>query len=99
MGRAAGHVGRRSTGRRPRCVLNGKLGEASQFPETGEVALLRNERVQLVHMDAAKERDGAGFEKNPSVTRVAAAAGLLDGRRLVAIEGQRRSQAFGLLPK
>ena len=50
-------------------------------------------------MDAAEKRDGAGLEKNPSVTRVAAAAGLLDGRGLVAIERQRRSQAFGLLAK
>src|SRR5206468_12522743 len=75
------------------------LGEASQFPEAGEVALLRNERVLLVHVDAAKERDGAGFEKNPSVTRVAAPAGSLDGRGFVAIERQRRSQAFGLLAK
>src|SRR5882762_2037057 len=99
MGEFHLHVRNAGAGRRPRCVLNGKLGEASQFPEAGEVALLRNERVLLVHVDAAKERDGAGFEKNPSVTRVAATAGLLDGRGLVAIERQRSPQAFGLLPK
>src|SRR5438045_4448446 len=99
MGEFHLHVGNSRTRRGPRCILNGKLGEASQFPEAGEVALLRNERVLLVDVDAAKQRDGAGFEKNPSVTRVAASAGLLDGRGFVAIERQRRSQAFGLLAK
>src|SRR5580704_6080511 len=99
MGQFHLHVGNASTGRRPRCVLNREFGEAGQFPEAGEVTLLRNERVLLVHVDTAKERDGAGLEKNPSITRVAASAGLLDGRGLVAIERQRRSQSFGLLAK
>src|SRR6266446_8570542 len=99
MGEFHLHVGNAGAGRGPRRVLNRKLGEPGQFPEAGEVALLRNERVLLVDMDASKERDGAGFEENPSVAGVAAAAGLLDGRGLVAIERQRRSQAFGLLAK
>src|SRR5436305_13074121 len=50
-------------------------------------------------MDAAEEGDGAGLKQNPSVTCVAAAAGLLHGGGLVAIERQKRSQAFGLLAK
>src|SRR6266446_6832168 len=99
MGEFHLHVGNAGAGRGPRRVLNRKLGEPGQFPEAGEVALLRNERVLLVDMDASKERDGAGFEENPSVAGVAAAAGLLDGRGLVAIERQRRSQSFGLLAK
>src|SRR5713226_10537836 len=99
MGEFHLHVGNAGAGRGPRRVLNRKLGEPGQFPEAGEVALLRNERVLLVYVDAPKERDGAGFEKNPTVTRVAAPAGLLDGRGLVAIERQRRSQTFGLLAK
>src|SRR5713226_8348409 len=99
MGEFHLHVGNAGAGRGPRRVLNRKLGEPGQFPEAGEVALLRNERVLLVYVDAPKERDGAGFEENPSVTRVAAPAGLLDGRGLVAIERQRRSQALRLLAK
>src|SRR2546427_5136801 len=50
-------------------------------------------------MNAAEERYRAGLEKNPSVTGIAAAAGLLDDRGFVTIERQRRSQAFGLLAK
>src|SRR5206468_788917 len=50
-------------------------------------------------MDAAEERDGARLEKNPSVTCVAATAGLLHGSGLIAIQRQRRSQSFGLLAK
>src|SRR6267143_206537 len=99
MGEFHLHVRNAGARRGSRRVLKWKLGEAGQFPESGEVALLRDERVLLVHMDAPKERDGAGLEKNPSVTRIAAAAGLLDGRGLVTIERQRRLQAFGLLAK
>src|SRR5438552_325060 len=99
MGEFHLHIGNAGASRRARRVLNGKFGEAGQFPEASEVALLRNERVLLVHMDAAKEGDGARFEKNPSVTCEATSAGLVDGRGLVAIERQRRSQAFGLLAK
>ncbi len=42
-------------------------------------------------MDAAEERDGAGLEENPSVTGIAAPAGLLDGRGLVTIDSSTRA--------
>ena len=63
----------------------------SHFSEMNEFCLstwMRPKRVVALALN-----------KNPSVARVTASAGLLDGRGLVAIQGQRKLQAFRLLAK
>ncbi len=100
MGEFHLHVGNAGARRCSRCVLNGKFGDAGQFPEAGEIALLRNERILLVHMDAAKESCRARFEQEsfrsscncvPSDCWTDA-----DSSRF---KGKRKLQAFGLLAK
>ena len=50
-------------------------------------------------MDAAKKSCRTRLEQDSSVTRVTASPGLLNGGGLIAIQGQRKLQAFRLLAK
>src|ERR1700676_404077 len=60
-------------------VLNGKFRDAGEFPQPSKIALLCNERILLVHMDAAKKSRRTRLEQNPSVACVTTSSGLVNG--------------------
>src|SRR6266478_9725973 len=76
----------------PRCcsrsVLDWQLGDSRQFPETGEIALFRNERILFIYVNTPEERCGAGFEKYAAVACIAPRSRLLNSRGLIPIQGQ-----------
>src|SRR5437879_12532074 len=55
-----------------RCVLDWQLGDSCQFPESGEIAFLRNEGILLIDVDTPEECCCTCFEKYASVAHIAA---------------------------
>ena len=80
-----------------RAILHGEFGDAREFPQSGEVALVGDEGILRVHMQAAKQRGRAVFEQDAAVAHVAARAALVYFGGGIAIERERQAQLGGLL--
>ena len=91
------HVGDAGAGRSARAILHGEFGDAREFPESGEVALVGDEGILRVHVQASEQRGRAVLEQDAAVAHVAARAALVHFGGGIAVERERQAQLRGLL--
>ncbi len=89
------HVGDAGARRGAGAILHGQLGDARELPQTLQVALIGDEGVLRVHVQAPEQRGAAPLEEDAPVAHVTARAAALHGMR-VAVERERKAQLPGL---
>ena len=81
------HVRNPRARRGARRILHGQLGHSHQFPQALQHALVRDERILHIHVQAPEQGGGAPLEQDASIARVAPRAAPLDGD-VFPVEGE-----------